>query len=341
MSLRFGAVSVLALALSVSAAGCPCVSGVVNASPGLRWFLFSNFGASRVCPEMLKVGVPLKLQDRSNTIGRFFPTQCSYNVNDANHTLTVHFAGTGYGYLMPVKRVGFALTASVEYRPDFQIAGDDVYVWGRFNRTVQGPNFQLGYIENPLLDMAAHIPPFGNLANGFGGLVVTTVMTRGFTVIHNEDKGNDFTLGTLFPPQKPTHPYDVSGSQRLTYMNETTEIPLAQRDYLGPFEIAEQGQALYMTMQLQGPPVDVMVVDKHTGDVWRDQYQRGTLGPPPGAVLAGQPLQPGSAMQRYPLQPGLYYVVVDNTAQAGIVAPPLISLNPLARLTYVAQLGDN
>ena len=34
------------------------------------------------------------------------------------------------------------------------------------------------------------------------------------------------------------------------------------------------------------PRLDVMVVEKYVGDQWRDQYQRGILGPPPGAVLA-------------------------------------------------------
>ncbi len=43
--------------------------------------------------------------------------------------MTVNLSGTGYGYVMPAKRVGFSLTVSVEYRPDFVIAGDDIYVW--------------------------------------------------------------------------------------------------------------------------------------------------------------------------------------------------------------------
>lgn len=336
------ALALFVLVLAVVGVGCPCLSGAVNASPALRWFLFSNYGASRICPEMLKSGVPLRLQDNSPTIGRFFPVQCSYNVDDTRKVVTVHMNGTGYGYMLPFKRIGFTLSASVEYRPDFQIAGDDVYVWGRFNRTVNGPNFQLGYVENPAFAAAANIPPFGNMANAFGNIVVASVMTRGFTVIHNEDRGNDFTLGTLFPPQRPNHPYDVSGSERFTFANETTEVQTGSRDFLGPFEVTEQGQAIFFSAQLQGPAVEVMVVDRHTGDAWRDHYQRGyPLGPPPGPVLGGGPLQPGyPANLRFPLQPGQYYLVVDHTAQAGAVNPPMISLNPLARISYVAQLGE-
>jgi hypothetical protein len=340
--------TLLAMVMASSFAGCPCVGGVVNASPALRWFLFSNFGASRICPEMLKRGMPIRMQDRAPAIGRFFPMQCSYAVNDAAQTVTVHFAGTGYVFMNPAKRVGFSCTGSVEYRPDFQIVDDDVYVWGRLNRMVQGPNFQIGYVENGILDLAANIPPFGSMANFLGQAVVSGEMTRGFTVVHNEDKGDDFSLGILIPPQKPHHPFKVTNTERYTFANETTEIHQGQRDFLGPFEVTEGGQALALMMSLNGPAVDVMVVTKGTGDAWRDMYQRGIpmgMGPPPGPIVAGGPLQPGPTDNRsYPLPPGLYYVVIDNTATAGLVSPPTSFFNPLgdavARVSYVAQLAE-
>jgi hypothetical protein len=53
--------------------GCGLFRGSVNASPELRWFLFSNFGAQRMCPEMLKRGAPLKLAANGNAIGDSFP----------------------------------------------------------------------------------------------------------------------------------------------------------------------------------------------------------------------------------------------------------------------------
>ena len=340
--------TLLAMVMASSFAGCPCVGGVVNASPALRWFLFSNFGASRICPEMLKRGMPVRMQDRAPAIGRFFPMQCSYAVNDAAQTVTVHFAGTGYVFMTPAKRVGFSCTGSVEYRPDFQIVDDDVYVWGRLNRMVQGPNFQIGYVENGILDLAANIPPFGTMANFLGQAVVSGEMTRGFTVVHNEDKGDDFSLGILVPPQKPHHPFKVTNTERYTFANETTEIHQGQRDFLGPFEVTEGGQSLALMMSLNGPAVDVMVVTKGTGDAWRDMYQRGIpqgMGPPPGPIVAGGPLQPGPTDNRsYPLPPGLYYVVIDNTSTAGLVSPPTSFFNPLgdavARVSYVAQLAE-
>jgi hypothetical protein len=212
------------------------------------------------------------------------------------------------------------------------------------NRIVQAPNFQLGYVENPIIDVLGNVPPFGSLANFFGQQIVTTAMTQGFTVIHN-DEGNDFSLGILFPPNKPHHPFQVTQAERFTFANETVDVHQNQRDYIGPFEIAKSGQGLFLMMSLEGQPVDVMIVDKLTGDAWREAYQTGRpLGPPPGPVLAGGPLNPGPTDSRtYKLPPGQYYVVIDNTPSAGTVSPPP-SLLPFAdanaRVSYVAQLAD-
>ena len=58
--------AILVLALS----GC---QGIVNNNPDLRWFLFSHFGASRVCPELLKMGVPIRLHERGPGRGASSP----------------------------------------------------------------------------------------------------------------------------------------------------------------------------------------------------------------------------------------------------------------------------
>ena len=78
---------------------CGLFRGSVNASPELRWFLFSNFGAQRVCPEMLKRGAALKLLPTGNAIGRFFPERCTTQVNDAAQTISVAFSGTGFAWM--------------------------------------------------------------------------------------------------------------------------------------------------------------------------------------------------------------------------------------------------
>jgi hypothetical protein len=273
--------------------------------------------------------------------------QCSYTTDGTRQVLSVNVAGTGYAYMSPAKRVGFSLTAAVEYRPDFVMAGDDIYIWAKLNRVVDGPRFQIGYIENPIVDVAANVPGVGSIANFLGQQVVSNVMTQGFTVIHNDTTGDDFTLGNLYPPSRPHHPFQVVGTDRFTFANETVDVQGGQRDYLGPFEVTSSGQALYLTMSLTGPAVDVMIVDKASGDAWRDAYQTGKpLGPPYGPVLGGAPLQPGPVQNsRYALPPGMYYVVVDNTAFAGTVAPTGSFFGALgggttATVSYVAQLAN-
>lgn len=332
-----------ALVLAVVGVGCPCLAPIVNADPQFRWWLFSNFGAQRICPEMLKQGIPLRLQERAPAIGRFFPQQCNAQVDNTRQTVVVDFYGTGYGYVAPAKRVGFSCGGAIEFRPDFQIVGNDIYVWGKLNRIVNGPNFQVQYVENKLVDVATGVSPVGSLANFLGNQVVAGELARGFTVVAN-DKGNEFAMGTLLPPQKPYRPWDITGTNRFTYANETVELHANQRDYLGPFEVKD-GKALYVNMTVQGLAVDVMIVDKTTGDFWRDGYQKGFLLPPTGPVAAGQPVYPSYPVNlRYKLPNGVYYVVVDNTITPGGAVGPPTMLNPLAdavaSVAYLVQLGD-
>src|SRR4051812_3348505 len=121
----------LVVALAIGGVGCPCVNSVVNASPELRWWLFSNFGASRMCPEMLKRGVPLKIQALGGaSVGRFFPSQCDVKVDDRSQTIVMTTNGTGYATFPFTRRVGFYVGLQVEYRPDFRMESDAIWVWG-------------------------------------------------------------------------------------------------------------------------------------------------------------------------------------------------------------------
>jgi len=344
--------ALLALAALVSAtSGC---ARIVNNDPDLRWLLFSRFGANRVCPELLKTSVPIRLQDRGPATGRFFPKTCNTTIDGARQVMVVSVAGTGYGYVTPARRVGFAVSASVEYRPDFVMAGDQIYVQAKVNRIVDGPHFQTGYIENPVVDLMGNLPPFGTAANFLGNQAVTRSLTLGFTVIH-DDHGDDFALGLMYPPERPNHPFTVLPSERFTFANDTTDVQPGERDFLGPFEVAKSGQAIFLSTTVQGAGVNVVVVEKATGDLWREQYQTGqpALGPPPGPVLYTNPVPPGPVdTRRYNLPPGLYYIVIDNAGgqQTGQVGPFPALLNPLAplglgsgslaRVSYVAQLAN-
>jgi len=344
MHLTRAALVLLVVALS----GC---TGIINNNPDLRWWLFSHFGASKVCPELLQRSVPVRLADRAPSTGRFFPTSCKVTVQEQSHTIVVSIGGTGYGYVVPAKRVGFAVTASVEYRPDFVIAGDDMYLWARVNRVVDGPHFQTGYVENPIIDVMGNLPGFGNVTNFLGNQAVTGVMTQGFTVIHN-GRGDDFTIGILNPPERPLHPFQVNSNERITFANEVTDVQAGQRDFLGPFEVAKQGQAIFFSATVQGPPVSLVVVTKAVGDAWREAYQTGRpSSAPPGPVLYSNAVQPGPVdTRRYNVMPGLYYVVVDNHGGGGGGLNALLTpLSPLglggaagglARVSYVAQLAN-
>jgi hypothetical protein len=331
------------LGVLVLGVGCPCLRGPINASPSLRWWLFSNFGAQRACPEMLKKGASLKLSPDGNTIGRFFPSRCRHEVNDDRRSMTLHFGGTGYAWTPIAGRVGFAVDASVEYSFDFYMAEDAVYVWATNPRTVFGPEFKIGSVENKLVDWASK-SPVGYMMNTFGTQIVSSQLASGFTVVHT-DEGDDFTLGILKPPARPKHPFNTS-KDRYVFGNETTELRNNQVDFLGPMEVADDDQALFLRLRVLGPAVDVLVIHRGTGDLWREGLQNGApLAPPPQPPLFAFPAQPGRDIkQKIRLPVGQYYVVVDNSSAVGVVSPPWNPLSVvggnLATVSYLAALGD-
>jgi len=336
--------AVAAFVASLAAAGCGLFRGAINDSPSIRWFLFSTFGASKVCPEMLKRGAPLQLVPGGETLGRFFPNACRVDTNGDQQTITLHFAGTGYAWTPIAGRMGFSVEAAIEYRPDFRLESDAMYVWARYNRVTYGPVFSIGYIENALADWAARTPA-GYLATTFGSQIVQSQLASGFTVVRT-DQGDDFSLGILEPPQRPTHPFAVTSSDHVLLDSETTDVRANQVDFLGPFEVTGNGQALFLRFKLSGPAVDVLVLSRNQGDPWREGMQRGTpLAPPPSPAIASFVVQPNiDQQQSLRLPPGQYYVVVDNSAVIGTVAPPWNPMDVLgsggAVLSYSVELGD-
>jgi hypothetical protein len=329
--------------LSLFMTGCGLFKGPVNASPELRWFLFSNFGAQRMCPEMLKRGAPLKLAAAGNAIGRFFPERCSHQLNDAAQTVTLAFSGTGFAYTPIAGRVGFAVSATIEYRMDFFMAEEATYVWARPARIVYGPDFRMGAIENKLVNWAAQ-GPAGYMVSTFGSQIVEGQLSNGFTVVHT-DEGDEFSIGILTPPMRPQK-YFHGGSGRMALERDTTEVRTDQMDLIGPLEVPSSEQALFLRFQVTGPALDVMVLRRGAGDLWRSGLQLGAaLAPPPEAPVSAFTLQPGQeSRQRIPLAPGQYYVVVDNSARMGSVNPPWSPLGVLggsaAVVAYSVELGD-
>jgi len=325
--------------------GCPCVRGAVNASPELRWWLFSNFGAGQVCPEMLKRGAPLRWGPNGNVVGRFFPSTCRHDVNDSAQTVTIHFGGTGFTWTPVAGRVGFSVEASVEYGMDFWMGEDAIYVWAKTRRVVYGPEFRIGSVENKIIDSTTK-SPLGFLTNEMGSQIVQGQIASGFTVVH-ADQGDEFTLGILQPPARPKKPFDTSEGDRFVFANETTEIHNGQIDVLGPFEIPDTDQSLFLRMRLSGNPVDALVLPRAVCDPWREAIQQGApLGPPPAAPIFAFVVQPGSSetRQKVRVPQGQYYVVIDNSSRIGSVSPPWNPLSPLGAgtvvMSYTAEAGE-
>lgn len=332
-------------AASILCLSCSLFRSSINTSPNTRWWLFSNFGASQVCPKILSSGAPLKLDPNGPVVGRFFPNQCQQRVNDAQQTLTVSLAGTGFAWTPIAGRVGFRATATIEYRMDFRLEEDSMYLWGIPTGTSPLPQFQLGAVENSLVNWAAQ-GPAGYLASTFGSQILSSRLADGFTVIRT-DAGDTFALGHYVPPGRPPRPYALEGEDRVLLASETTEVRVGQVDIAGPLEVAEPGQALYLRLRVEGTgAVDALIFPRSTIDPWREGLQTGTLlAPPPSPPIAGYVIAPNSELRQTLLLPqGSYVIVFDHSAKLGQVAPPFNLLGAVgvgsARISYGVELGE-
>jgi hypothetical protein len=331
------------VAFGALALGCGLGRSVINASPNLRWWLFSNFGAHKMCDEMRERGASLKFTPGGNTIGRFFPTSCSHQVDDSSQTILVDFSGTGYAWTPVAGRMGFSASAAVEYRPDFHLIEDAMYLWARTNRIVRGPEFAIGSVEYKVVDWATRTP-LGYLANNFGEQIVTGQLSSGFTVVRT-DEGDAFAIGILNPPDRPKHPMTIEDDERYVFQNETTEVHTSQVDFLGPYLIPDDDRVLHFRTRLEGPALDVLVMTREAADAWRDQLQRGAaLGPPAMPPIETFVGQPGEGRRTIRLSQGRFVVVVDNSRAVGPTNPPWNPLNVIgtgvARLSYSMELSE-
>lgn len=330
------ALALIVLVLAVAGVGCPC-SGVVNSSPELRWWLFSNFGASKICPEMMKRGVPLKLpQTGAASVGRFFPSNCQVQVDDARKAIVMNAAGTGYVLLPFTRRVGFSVSMGVEYLPDFKLEDDATYVWGKFSRFVVPPNLQILGVENPVINLASQTP-FGSVAGIIGNGLVASEIGKGFTVVRQED-GDDFTLGHLDPPAKPARQFKP-GKDHFLLATDLTSVSSSAREFLGPFTVEDNGVSLFLRANVQNAPLSYYVVDRSVGQPWRQSYETAQpMGPPPGNIIARGPLAVGEARLAFPVGSGVYYIVLENAAPAPLLG--VVGSETVSQVSYSVELGD-
>jgi hypothetical protein len=316
--------------------------GTINAPASLsmrRSMLRKGMGD--FCQHMLERNAPLRLAPESPVIGRFYPKQCTAPEGDELH---VNFAGFGYAYTNVSKKMTFDASAAAVYRYDFLVTeGDrcDVYAYFRTSR-LDASNFAVHRIEGQAVNL---LNQFTSMGDNIGKQLVGKKLAEGFSVIHYTETGSDdFGLGIIPLGQKPFHPYQVHGKDRITYENERTEVHQNQRDFIGPINVEQSDRALFVAAQMDGAPaIDMLIMRKAEGDaslqLYYDYAQSGPLAAPP---IAGEILQQGIEVKRaIPVPPGMYYVVFDNTPTAGQVAPPVTHLDDRAAVVnYLIQIGD-
>ncbi|HMR75390.1 MAG TPA: hypothetical protein PKD61_09760 [Polyangiaceae bacterium] len=353
---RITLLSLLAL-LSVLVAGCPKQEtigtsainvlgpGVINnpKNKSLRFDIL-KFGLDRFCFEMTSRGAPLKLADDQPVVGRFFANSCNQTVidDDNRKSLVVQYTGKGYGWTNLSGRIGFTAAGLIEYAPDFVVDDDGaMYIYFR-PRKVDASSFQTTLVESSFARGGMALT--GINPDQLGRQIVEAQLRRGFTVIrYNSDGETDFSTGYVPKGQKPFKPFFIK-SERVTLANDRTEVHTGQQDFIGGFEVPEDGQAFYLTMTADGAPgVDIFLVPKNLGDQMIEQYVKNP-GPAmlPAAPRLDDPLIQGQPWKRFVSAPrGFYYLVVDHSAQVGRTAPPAIAGDDrAAKVDYAVQLDD-
>ncbi len=241
------------------------------------------------------------LVPNGNTVGRLYPEQCNYQVNDQQQTVTLSFAA--------LVQLGRQLPAASGSRLPPVSSTAWISTWPKTPST-SGPNpeafplvpeFKIAAIENQLVNWAAQ-GPRGLHGDHVRRQIAQSQIASGFTVIH-ADSGDEFALGQLQPPMHPPKPFNLSSGNRYAFVNDTTEVRSDQIDMIGPFEVAESGQALFCRFRLTGPTLDALVLRRGTGDLWRRGLQLGApLAPPPEAAPLAPP--PEAPVMQFSAHPG-------------------------------------
>ena len=304
-----------------------------------------DYGLEEFCKELTHRGAPLKMRDDMPVMGRYFAQSCNYQ-ELANGDAFVQFAGRGYVWTNLTARVGFEASGSIQYNQDFLMSGSTMYAYFR-TRTVASKSFNTLMVENAGGGLPASLR---GQADAIASQVVDKELAQGFTIIRDSGGTVEFGTGLIEKGQHPAKPFEVHGNNRLTFANERTEVHGQQLDFLGPFHITSNAQALFLNLVLDGiPAVDVMVVSKDAGDRWLDQYIRvaGVPQPPQPPLSADVVAIRSQWSKAFPVGKGYYYVVVDNSTSVGTVAPPNMGGLPqfgggyaAALVSDVVQVGD-
>jgi hypothetical protein len=352
MLLRTAALRALGLSLCLALLGAKCGQGTLGVMPGvvndpanlpLRKAILS-YATSTLCNEMQKRSVPLRLRDEDPVIGRFYPSSCAAQ-ELANGNLFVQFGGSGVVWTNLTKRMSFDASAAVEYDHDFLMDGSTMYVYFR-QRSTTAASFTTRLIEQPaaLSVGGVSLAQGGAFTSALGGQLLKTELARGFTVVREDDGAVQFGLGVVEKGKRPRAPYERRDNGKLLLANERTEVHQNQRDYIGPLEVPGSGEALTLTLALEGAPgVDVMLVPRVLGEQWLQPYTtQAAPTAPPWPPLLDEPVYSGVPWRRTVALPkGQYYLIIDNTAAAGRTQPTTYALDDRAALvSYAVEVGE-
>ena len=352
MSARLGLVALVML-LSLGSMGATCGAKTLSILPGvvndpknlsLRRDILA-YGTSRMCAEMLRRSVPLKLRDEDPIIGRFYPQSC-FTQQLGNENLFIQFSGYGYAWTNITKRMAFEASGAVEYAQDFLMDGSTMYVYFR-QRSTSAAKFTTNMIEQPGASSVLGLPGAKggqSYADAFGSQIMQNQIARGFTVIRQSDGAVEFGLGVVEMGKRPASPYRVTDTGRLLLANERTEVHQNQREFVGPLQVTDSDQALYLTVSVEGAPgVDVLIVSKAVGDAWLQTYTRQPAPTAlPGSANLDEGIFSGALWRRTMAVPeGQFYVVFDNTSTAGRTQPTTFAGDDrAAMISYALELGD-
>jgi hypothetical protein len=319
-------------------------AGVVNdpANKSLRFDLL-KFGLAGFCHEMLKTGTPLKLADDSPVMGRFFASSCQTQILDEEQrkSFIVQYQGKGYAWGGPFGRVGFEAAGLVEYAPDFQLHDGAMYVYFR-PRLVDTSKFVLVNVESQVAQSV--VTAVGLNPEDLGRKIVDSQLRRGFTVLRAGSSGEtEFGTGIIPPGERPFHPFQVQTQDKRVLVNERTEIHTGQQDYVGAFDVESAGQALYLTLSVDGAPsIEALVVAQAEGDALVDSFVR-TPGAKAaaGRPLLDEPVAAGQIFRRFvAVPPGRYYLLLDHSDRLGHGPAPDMTADRAAKVDYLILLGD-
>ena len=312
--------------------------GVMN-DPGNRSLRRSilRFGLEEFCTELTHTGAPLRMREDDPVMGRFFARSCVHNELE-NGDVFVQLDGVAYAWTNASLRVAFEANAAIQYNQDFLMDGSTMYAYFR-TRQIASQNTRVTMVEQT----GALGTGVASVAESVAPQVLRNQLERGFTVIRDTDGSAEFAVGVIEKGQRPAKPYDVSSKNRLTLMNERTEIRGNQLDFLGPFRVASNGDALFLTLTVDGTTaIDAMVIDENGGGQWLDRFVRTPGVPQPPIQPATVDIVPAGAtwQKAVPLRKGYYYVVLDNSAVVGSAFPPNVgTLPPAALVSVVVQVG--